>query len=180
MYDCFTLGPRHFSIIFSQGYVMKHLESSFGKFNGLYGDLIQQHLVPLSRMLNDNLVHNHIQCHPPSFIHYFDNLRTCYWSWPCYWIWPFYWSSRAFHRTYETGVTFRPRKLILLRLPGTDLFMMCTCSRVKSVFPKLVMFPDFWISLCTSIFLAFVFQAEEVYQRRFSSHVLFILNPSWT
>ena len=31
-------------------------ELSFGKFNGRYGDLIQQHSAPLSRMLNDNLV----------------------------------------------------------------------------------------------------------------------------
>ena len=144
MFDCFTLRPCHFSIlIFSQGYVMKHLESSFGKFNGRYGDPIQQHLAPFSRMLNDNLVHDHIQCHPPSYIHYVNNLRTCYWPLLYYRIWPFYWSSRVFHRTYETGVTCRQRKLILLRIPITDLFMMCTCSRVNSVFPKLVMFPDF-------------------------------------
>ena len=77
MFDCFTLKPCQYAIIFSQGYVMKHLESSFEKFNGRYGDLIQQHLfylfiylVPLSRMLNDNLVHDHMQCHPPSFILY--------------------------------------------------------------------------------------------------------------
>ena len=57
---------------------MKHLESSRRQFNGRYGDLIQQHLVPLSRMLNDNLVHDHIQCHPPSFVHYVNKLRTCY------------------------------------------------------------------------------------------------------
>ena len=41
-----------------------------GSLNGRYGE----HLVPLSRMLNDNLVHDHIQCHPPSFIHYVNNL----------------------------------------------------------------------------------------------------------
>ena len=57
---------------------MKLLVSSFVKFNGRYGDLIQQHLVLLSRLLNENLVHDHIQCHPPSFIHYVNNLRTCY------------------------------------------------------------------------------------------------------
>ena len=97
MFDCFTLRPCHFSIMFSQGYLMKHLESSFGKFNCRYGDLIQQHLVSLTRMLDDNLVHDHIQCHPPSFMHYINNLRTCYWPWPCYRIWLFCWSSRAFH-----------------------------------------------------------------------------------
>ena len=33
IFDCFTLRPCHFSIICAQGYVMKHLESSFGKYN---------------------------------------------------------------------------------------------------------------------------------------------------
>ena len=96
MFYCFTLRPCHFSINFLQGYAMKHLESSFGKFNGQYGDLIQQHLVPLSRMLNDNLLHDHIKCHPPSFLHYVNNLRTSYRPWPCYRIWPFYLKFESF------------------------------------------------------------------------------------
>ena len=44
-----------FSKLLKQGYLMERLKSSFRKFYGRYGDLIQQYEVSLSRMLNDIL-----------------------------------------------------------------------------------------------------------------------------
>ena len=43
------------SKLLKQGYLVEHLKSSFRKFYGGYGDLIQQYEVTLSRMLNDIL-----------------------------------------------------------------------------------------------------------------------------
>ena len=164
LYECFTLNAMSLSNnLLPQRYDIKRFKLRLGRF-----------MVPFSRMLNDNLVHDHIHWHPPSILDYVNNWRTCYWPWPCYRIWPFYRSSRAFNRRYETGVTYRQMKIKLLRIPGTEQFMMCICSMLKSVFPKLVMFPDFEfrISLYTSILLAIVFLSEEVhvYQRRVSLH----------
>ena len=49
-------GPGDFpSKLLEQGYVEERLKSSFRKFYGRYGDLIQQYEVSLSRMLNDIL-----------------------------------------------------------------------------------------------------------------------------
>ena len=42
-----------------QRYVRERLKSSLGKFYGRYGDLIKQHDVPLSRLLQDILEHDH-------------------------------------------------------------------------------------------------------------------------
>ena len=41
------------SKLLKQGYLLERLKSSFRKFYGRYGDLIQQYEVTLSRMLND-------------------------------------------------------------------------------------------------------------------------------
>ena len=55
-YECFILrARRHSSKLLKQGYFMERLKSSFRKFYGRYGDLIQQYEVTLSRMLNDIL-----------------------------------------------------------------------------------------------------------------------------
>ena len=43
------------SKLLKQGYLVERLKSSFRKFYGRYGDLIQQYEVSLSRMLNDIL-----------------------------------------------------------------------------------------------------------------------------
>ena len=43
--------------------LVERLKSSFRKFYGLYGDLIQQYEVPLSRMLNGISYRIGIQCH---------------------------------------------------------------------------------------------------------------------
>ena len=44
------------SKLLKQGYLAERLKSSFRKFYGQYGDLIQQYEVSLSRMLNDILI----------------------------------------------------------------------------------------------------------------------------
>ena len=56
-YECFILRARRLSSkLLKQGYLAERLNSSFRKFNGRYGDLIQQYEVSLSRMLNDILI----------------------------------------------------------------------------------------------------------------------------
>ena len=56
-YECFILRARCLSSkLLKQGYLVECLKSSFRKFYGRYGDLIQQFEVSLSRMLNDILI----------------------------------------------------------------------------------------------------------------------------
>ena len=56
-YECFILRARRLSSkLLKQGYLAKCLKSSFMKFYGRCGDLIQQYEVSLSRMLNDILI----------------------------------------------------------------------------------------------------------------------------
>ena len=56
-YECFILRARRLSSkLLKQGYLTERLKSSFRKFYGRYGDLIQQYEVSLSRMLNDILI----------------------------------------------------------------------------------------------------------------------------
>ena len=53
-YECFILRARRLSSkLLKQGYLVERLKSSFRKFFGRYGDLIQQYEVYLSRILND-------------------------------------------------------------------------------------------------------------------------------
>ena len=55
-YECFILRTRGLSSkLLKQGYLVELLKSSFRKFYGRYGDLIQQYEVTLSRMFNDIL-----------------------------------------------------------------------------------------------------------------------------
>ena len=55
-YECFILRARRLSSkLLKQGYLVERLKSSFRKFYGRYGDLIEQYEVTLSRMLNDIL-----------------------------------------------------------------------------------------------------------------------------
>ena len=55
-YECFILRTRrHSRKLLKQGYLVERMKSSFRKFYGRYGDLIQQYEVSLSRMLNDIL-----------------------------------------------------------------------------------------------------------------------------
>ena len=56
-YECFIMRARRLSSkLLKQGYLVERLKSSFRKFYGRYGDLIQQYEVSLSRMLNDILI----------------------------------------------------------------------------------------------------------------------------
>ena len=55
-YECFILRAKRLSRkLLKQGYLVERLKSSFRKFYGRYGDLIEQYEVTLSRMLNDIL-----------------------------------------------------------------------------------------------------------------------------
>ena len=55
-YECFILRARRLSSkLLKQGYLVERLKSSFRKFYGRYGDLVEQYGVTLSRMLNDIL-----------------------------------------------------------------------------------------------------------------------------
>ena len=64
-YECFILRARRLSSkILKQGYLVERLKSSFRKFYGRYGDLIQQYEVSLSRMLNDILTLDQLQWLP--------------------------------------------------------------------------------------------------------------------
>ena len=55
-YEYFTLRARRLSSkLLKQGYLVERLKSSFRKFYGRYGDLVEQYGVTLSRMLNDIL-----------------------------------------------------------------------------------------------------------------------------
>ena len=55
-YECFILRARRLaSKLLKQGYIVERLKSSFRKFYGRYGDLVEQYGVTLSRMLNDIL-----------------------------------------------------------------------------------------------------------------------------
>ena len=61
-YECFILRVRRLSCrLLKQGYLVELLKSSFKKFYGRYGDLIQQYEVSLSRILNDILTLDQLQ-----------------------------------------------------------------------------------------------------------------------
>ena len=65
-YECFILRVRWLSSkLLKQGYLAERLKSSFRKFYGRYGDLIQQYEVSLSRMLNDILILDQQWLPPP-------------------------------------------------------------------------------------------------------------------
>ena len=80
-YECFILRARRLSSkLLKQGYLMERLKSSFRKFYGRYGDLVEQYGVTLSRMLNDILTLD--QQWPP----YQSDFPPI--SWPLYRAWP--------------------------------------------------------------------------------------------
>ena len=55
-YECFILSARRLSSkLLKQGYLVERLKSSFRKFYGRYGDLVEQYEVTFSRMFNDIL-----------------------------------------------------------------------------------------------------------------------------
>ena len=104
-YDCFILRARRLSSkLLKQGYLAERLKSSFRKFYGRYGDLIQQYEVSLSRMLNDILILDqqwlpNQSDFPPI-------------SWPWYRAWPSPIMS-GFHGAFATGVACQQGTLTL-------------------------------------------------------------------
>ena len=92
------------SKLLKQGYLAERLKSSFRKFYGRYGDLIQQYEVSLSRMLNDILILDQ-QWLP-------NQLDFPPISWPWYRAWPSPIMS-GFHGTFATGVTCQQGTLTL-------------------------------------------------------------------
>ena len=80
-YECFILRARRlFSKLLKQGYLVERLKSSFRKFYGRYGDLIEQYGVTLSRMLNDILTLDQ------QWLPYRSDFPPI--SWPLYRAWP--------------------------------------------------------------------------------------------
>ena len=80
-YECFILRARRLSSkLLKQGYLVERLKSSFRKFYGRYGDLIEQYGVTLSRMLNDILILDQ------QWLPYRSDFPPI--SWPLYRAWP--------------------------------------------------------------------------------------------
>ena len=80
-YECFILRTRRLSSkLLKQGYLVERLKSSFRKFYGRYGDLIEQYGVTLSRMLNDILTLDQ------QWLPYRSDFPPI--SWPLYRTWP--------------------------------------------------------------------------------------------
>ena len=80
-YECFILRARRLSSkLLKQGYLVERLKSSFRKFYGRYGDLIEQYGVTLSRMLNDILTLDQ------QWLPYQSDFPPI--SWPLYRAWP--------------------------------------------------------------------------------------------
>ena len=114
LYDTSGLAPRmnvlywrpgdFSSKLLEQGYLAKRLKSSFRKFYGRYGDLIQQYEVSLSRMLKDiwSLTKSD-----------FPTNQTPPIAWPWYRAWPSPIMS-DFHGAFATGVACQKGTLTLL------------------------------------------------------------------
>ena len=80
-YECFILRVRRLSSkLLKQGYLVERLKSSFRKFYGRYGDLVEQYGVTLSRMLNDILTLDQ------QWLPYRSDFPPI--SWPLYRVWP--------------------------------------------------------------------------------------------
>ena len=119
-YECFILRARRLSSkLLKQRYLAERLKSSFRKFYGRNGDLIQQYEVSLSRMLNDILILDkqwlpNLSDFPPT-------------SWPWYRAWSLPIMS-DFHGAFATGVVCRQGTLTLpdtwFRPPLRDLLVL--------------------------------------------------------
>ena len=113
-YECFILRARRLSSkLLKQGYLVERLKSSFRKFYGRYGDLVEQYGVTLSRMLNDILTFD--QQWPP----YQSDFPPI--SWPLYRAWPspnYEWFSME----HLQRVWLASRERLPLRTPGSAPF----------------------------------------------------------
>ena len=127
-YECFILRARRLSSkLLKQGYLAKRLKSSFRKFYGRYGDLIQQYEVSLSRMLHDILILDqqwlpNQSDFPPI-------------SWPWYRAWPSPILS-GFHGAFATGVACQQGTLTLPDTWFRPHFGTCSCSNCWDQTPR--------------------------------------------
>ena len=104
-YECFIRRARRLSSkLLKQAYLVERLKSSFRKFYGRYGDLIQQYEVSLSRMLNDILILD--QPWLPNQSDFPPISRPLYRAWPS----PI---MSGFHGAFETGVACKQGTLTL-------------------------------------------------------------------
>ena len=129
-YECFILRARRLSSkLLKQGYLAERLKSSFRKFYGRYGDLIQQYEVSLSRMLNDILILDQ-QWLPNQ-----SDFPPISWHWHQDWPSPI---MSGFHEAFATGVACQQGTLTLpdtwFRPPFWDLLMI---QLLRPDFPNL-------------------------------------------
>ena len=123
-YECFILRA---SKLIKQGYLAERLKSSFRKFYGRYGDLIQQYEESLSRLLNDILILDQ-QWLPDQSV--FPSI-----SWPLYRAWPSPITS-GFHGAFATGVACQQGTLTLLDTWFRPYCGTCLCSNCWDQIPR--------------------------------------------
>ena len=119
-YECFILRARRLSNkLLKQGYLVERLKSSFRKFYGRYGDLIEQYGVTLSRMLNDILTLTNSDFPTDQTFHQYHDLYTEL---------DFHRIMSGFHGAFATGVASQQGTLTLpdtwFRTPFWDLLML--------------------------------------------------------
>ena len=127
-YECFILRARRLSSkLLKQGYLAERLKSSFRKFYGRFGDLIQQYDVSLSRMLNDILILDQQWLPNQSD---FPQI-----SWPLYLAWPSPIMS-GFHGAFETGVACQQGTLTIPDTMFRPYCGACFCSNCWDQIPR--------------------------------------------
>ena len=119
-YECFILRARRLSSkLLKQGYLAERLKSSFRKFYGRYGDLVEQYGVTLSRMLNDILTLTNSDFPTDKTFHQFHDLYTEL---------DLHRIMSGFHGAFATGVASQQGTLTLpdtwFRPPFWDLLML--------------------------------------------------------
>ena len=147
-YVCFILmAVRPSNKLLGQGYVKERLKSSVRKFFGRYGDLTKQYEVLLSRMLHDILEDEKYSdtLHWWDITPIFDPLLN--WTLlPFYLIATFYLIVWGFHRTFATGAAGQPRTLTPPDTWSCPILGLACVLMSRPISPKLVLFPDFWVS----------------------------------
>ena len=129
-YECLILRARRLSSkLLEQGYLAKRLKSSFRKFYGRYGDLIQQYEVSFSRMLNDILTLDQ------QWLHNQSDFPPILWPW--YRLWPsliYEW----FPWRICNGCVMPARERLPFRTPGSvPHFGTCLCSNCWDQIPRI-------------------------------------------
>ena len=113
-----AMSRRLSSKLLKQGYLAERLKSSFRKFYGRYGDLIQQYEVSLSRMLNDILILDQQWLPTNQTFHQFHDFDT---ELDLHRLWVV--SMEHLQRVWHAS-----RERLLLRTPGPVPLRTCICS----------------------------------------------------